>query len=108
MTEKISSKTICIAAVTALVIFAVIFAATTLNSKSGNDTSWEDDAADRLEEHGGWIFLDDGSDVRYYAHLKSTTSIEYKNGAFYVTDPNGSVSGTYILPREKVVSILTA
>ena len=72
-----------------------------------DDQTWALDAADKLNNRGGWIYTVDGGSIRVFAHLKPTTSVEYRSGAFYVTDPSNSNSGLYIVPLDQVSYVLT-
>lgn len=74
---------------------------------NGDDGSWAGDTAKRLDENGGSVYTSDGSSVVIYAHLKPTTHVEYRNDAFYITDPNNGHTGLVIIPIDKVTRVYT-
>lgn len=88
------------------VSFAAGFMVSTLTQGNGSP-DWAEDTADKLDTYGGSVYVDDGTYVRIYAHLKPTTHVEVKSGAFYITDPNNSHSGLVIIPLESVIKVYT-
>lgn len=75
---------------------------------NNGDSDWAKDAADRLDGSGGSVYMTDGSCIVIYAHLKPTTHVEYRNSAFYITDPNNSFTGLAVVPLDNVAKIYTA
>ena len=96
----------------ALVLAAIVYAAAAIvyfESQNAQDDTpeWAKDTAAKLDENGGSICMADGTYIRVFAHLKPTTSVEYRNGAFYVTDPSNSNLGLYVVPIDQIKWVST-